>query len=153
MACPRLGERDVWDPGREAGGFSAQHLNTAPCSLDTKVEESLRTLRWELHGIRTSSVLGGRLGEYTARAILFRGGMHKLLRAWLSRAYWILEGRMTLDGIDETVRWPVFPLCWSRIAVMMSRPGVQTPTFNPQNVDTWIEYAYAYTMNRRISKH
>jgi len=108
-------------------------------SLDTKVEESLRTLRWELHGIRTSSVLGGRLGEYSARAILFRGGMHKLLRAWLSRAYWILEGKMTLDGIDETVLLLISEIAESPALL----PCLEQPTKTSYNAPVPDEYLRA----------
>lgn len=67
------------------------------------VEDSLRKMRWELHAIRTTAPLGGALREWIACALAFRGGLHKLLRAWLARGTCILNRRMPVDGIDETV--------------------------------------------------
>jgi hypothetical protein len=68
---------------------------------------------------------GGSVMDFITSALVFRGGLNKLLRVWLVRAHCILKREISVDYIDERV---------SRLSLLESIPpapsrlGPITPT-------------------------
>jgi len=73
--------------------------------LQTLVEQGMQDLHREFSHVRKARDMraskGGSVMDFITSALVFRGGLNKLLRVWLVRAHCILKREISVDYIDE----------------------------------------------------